>query len=81
MQKKLTLENFIFWRAAQLQTAVYTNKKGLFSVCLDPYLQVTMYLYNQCFPFEKATDCLVVPEQLLGGVKNGWLLPSPRKSA
>ena len=72
--QKLTLENFIFRRAACLETRVYAVAGRLQTQCLEPYLQVSIYLYNACF----ATVCqareLVQDPWPYGGVKNGWVL-------
>ena len=65
---KLKLENFIFSRAAFLQVAVYGVRGYLKTLCLEPYLAVAVFLYNQNFAFgEKQQDpfclCMKIPEE------------------
>ena len=77
MPQKINLENFIFWRAATLGVRVYGRNGRLICRRLDPYLQVSIYLYNACFA-ESCTDENVAPDPWpFGGVKNGWILPTP----
>ncbi len=73
-RKKLFLENFIFFRAAQLAAPIDSIGGQLVTPCLEPYLQVSIYLYNEYFgeAFTPPLPCLPL---IAGGVKNGWILP------
>ena len=77
MSQQIALENFIFWRATQLGTSVGGRQGQLFCPCLDPYLQVSIYLYNVCFAEVFSDDKSVEDPWPFGGVKNGWILPVP----
>ena len=75
---KLKLEGFIFSRAACLRASVAGVGGKLCSECLEPYLQVSIYLYNQCFFSPEKIEFAADLAKLListGGVKNGWILP------
>lgn len=72
---RLKLENFIFYRADYLNVCVYGWKGRLYSHSLDPYLQITIYLYNCSFAPPKSGAEPLCPYQVWGGIKNGWILP------
>ena len=81
MSTRLELENFIFYRAACLQTCVHGENNRLCCLSYDPYLQVAVYLYNACFgggsgKVSKGRSFLPLPAER-GGIKNGWILPPP----
>ncbi|MCQ2410597.1 MAG: hypothetical protein MJ053_03665 [Elusimicrobiaceae bacterium] len=85
----MALENFIFYRAAQLQVKIYSGAGRFGCTCLDPYLQVSILIYNHFFKGENVeflrgdltqTDlCITQRTNLSGGIKNGWLLPTRLK--
>ena len=77
MSPRLKLENFIFYRAAYLREEVFSFGGRLRCYSADPYLQISVYLYNQIFarPKDVCTGRLYEPEIGWGGVKNGWILP------
>jgi len=87
--KKLALENFIFYRAAHLQVKIYSGAGRFVCACLDPYLQVSILIYNHFFKGENVeflrsdleqTDLFIMQRaDLSGGIKNGWLLPARLK--
>lgn len=73
--QKLVLENFIFWRATCLGTPVYDNFGRLQSPSWEPFLHVSIYLYNTCFADEHNVFYPTHNPWPYGGVKNGWILP------
>ena len=80
---KLMIENFIFARAAFLGVAVDGIRGKLATESWDPYMQVFILIYNQCFsvfypPEQGEQTCGFVPE-IRGGIKNGWMLPAYKK--
>ena len=77
MSSRLTLENFIFYRAAYLHAEIVAVNGCLFCYRADPYLQISVYLYNQFFARSEdvCTGRLYGDEIGWGGVKNGWILP------
>ena len=72
--QRLTLENFIFWRAWQLGTKVYGISGHLACPHADPYLQVGIYLYNACFAGPSDVVYPLPNPWPYGGVKNGWII-------
>ena len=77
--QKLTLENFIYARASGLKTTVRGENGRLVTSCCEPYLQITVYLYNVCFITRETKDITVPNPWPYGGVKNGWVLPEKVK--
>ncbi len=77
MSQQIDLENFIFWRAATLGVRVCGANGRLICRRLDPYLQVSIYLYNTCFAEVFSDDNPAEDPWPFGGVKNGWRLPVP----
>jgi hypothetical protein len=80
--QKLVLENFIYWRAACLATTVNGVGGRLTSPSKEPYLQVSIFLYNACFAVAVCEDKIPAPGcvaecagEYAGGLKNGWALP------
>ena len=73
---RLTLENFIFYRAACLRERIESVDGKWYSRCLDPYIQVGIYLYNSLWAETDQTVVHPTPQKdSRGGVKNGWILP------
>ena len=75
--RRLRLENFIFAWAARLGAPVDGVNGRLKSPCPEPYLQISLYLYNQCFAVAVNEEMSYGTRWPFGGVKNGWLLPGP----
>ncbi|GEM_PF-5437973 len=76
---KLKLENFIFFRAAYLGVPVYGVGGCLKTLCPEPYLEISVFLYNQIFAVRETRTASAFLfnyfSGTIGGVKNGWLLP------
>lgn len=82
MKERLKLENFIFSRAACLQVSITGIGGKLYCTHVDPYLQISVYLYNCLYAAWQATDFYrphISGEDLAGGIKNGWILPLPNE--
>ncbi|WP_428075521.1 hypothetical protein [Candidatus Avelusimicrobium luingense] len=79
--KKLYLENFIFARAAFLKVQVNSAYGKLYSTSLEPYLYVSIFLYNTCVAQNQREqdDLAAIADWPFGGIKNGWLLPMLNK--
>ena len=77
------MENFLFSRAACLQSEVVGIDGRLYGFSYDPYLQVAVYVYNSCFAVNSskhlANNCSYSYDEQ-GGIKNGWILPPLAKS-
>ena len=77
MSSRLTLENFIFYRASCLREEIVVSGGRWYCYSADPYLQVAVYLYNRFFAalFPEGNGLFVW--EVPGGIKNGWILPPP----
>jgi len=80
MKKRLKLENFIFSRAVYLSVNIIGLNGRLYCAHVDPYLQISVYLYNCLYAPVQITGFFQQPIlDLPGGIKSGWILPSHRK--